>query len=182
MDKIGRVHRSAGRERGFSLLEVLIALLVFSVGLIGLSGLMVLSVKTNHSAYLRSQAVFLAENVADRMRANVIGVWNGAYDSASYPVSIASPPACSAASPCSPADVAARDQADWSRMLGQMLPSGQASIACTRRAGVDLPSADILKRRPPFDGTCTLRIQWSEQAITLGKDAATQKFSWVFQP
>ena len=47
-------------RRGFTLLEVLIALLVFSLGLLGLAGLMVVSVKTNQSAYLRTQASFLA--------------------------------------------------------------------------------------------------------------------------
>ncbi len=47
------------RHRGFTLLEVLIALLVFSLGLLGMAGLLIVSVKTNHSAYLRTQASFL---------------------------------------------------------------------------------------------------------------------------
>ena len=41
---------------GFTLLEVLVAVLIFSLGLVGLAGLMVISVKTNQSAYLRTQA------------------------------------------------------------------------------------------------------------------------------
>ena len=48
------------RPRGFTILEVLIALLVFSLGLLGMAGLLVISVKTNHSAYLRTQASFMA--------------------------------------------------------------------------------------------------------------------------
>lgn len=169
------------RDAGFSLLEVLVALLVFSIGLIGLAGLMVLSVRTNHSSYLRSQAVFLAENIADRMRANVIGVWQGNYDASKYPVTVTAL-ACDAAAACAPKDVADRDKDAWGKMLTQLLPSGAASIACTPRTGVIAPTGDMLKRRPPYDGTCTLRIEWSEQAISLGKDAGTQRFSWVFQP
>ena len=56
---------------GFTLLEVLIALLIFSLGLLGMAGLLVVSVQTNHSAFLRSQATFLSQSIADRMRANV---------------------------------------------------------------------------------------------------------------
>ena len=63
------------RHRGFTLLEVLIALLVFSLGLLGMAGLLIVSVKTNHSAYLRTQASFLAQSMADRMRSNMPHVW-----------------------------------------------------------------------------------------------------------
>jgi len=54
-------------SRGFTLLEVLIALLIFSLGMLGLAGLMVVSVKTNQSAYQRTQASFLAQSMADRI-------------------------------------------------------------------------------------------------------------------
>ncbi len=43
------------RQRGVSLIEVLMAVLIFSIGLIGLAGLMVISTRSNHSAYLRTQ-------------------------------------------------------------------------------------------------------------------------------
>ena len=58
------------RRNGFTLLEVMIALLVFSLGLLGMAGLLAVSVRTNHGAYLRTQATFLAQSMADRMRAN----------------------------------------------------------------------------------------------------------------
>ena len=69
-------------QRGFTLIEVMIALLIFSLGLMGMAGLMVLSVKTNQSSYLRTQASFLAQSMADRMRANMgqINAYNGTYD------------------------------------------------------------------------------------------------------
>ncbi|MEJ2142634.1 MAG: type IV pilus modification protein PilV, partial [Gammaproteobacteria bacterium] len=54
---------------GFSLLEVMIAMVIFSIGLIGLAGLQSASLGYNHSAYLRSQATYLAYNILDKMRA-----------------------------------------------------------------------------------------------------------------
>lgn len=72
MKKITQIRRSlaATRSDGFTLLEVLIALLVLSVGLLGIAGLQLTSLRSNHSAYLRSQATILAYDILDRMRAN----------------------------------------------------------------------------------------------------------------
>ncbi len=55
---------------GFTLIEVLIAMLVLAVGLLGLAGLQATSLRNNQSAYNRSQATQLAYDLADRMRAN----------------------------------------------------------------------------------------------------------------
>ena len=60
------------RQRGISLIEVMMSVLIFSIGLIGLAGLMVMSTRSNHSAYLRTQATFLANNMVDQIgRAHV---------------------------------------------------------------------------------------------------------------
>ncbi len=58
------------RGRGFSLLETLIALVVFSLGILGLAALQGLSKKTNFEAIERTQAAFLANDIIERMRAN----------------------------------------------------------------------------------------------------------------
>lgn len=55
---------------GVGMLEVLIALLVLSIGVLGVAQLQGLSTRQNHDAYLRSQATFLAFSIADRMRSN----------------------------------------------------------------------------------------------------------------
>ncbi|HET8700842.1 MAG TPA: type IV pilus modification protein PilV [Nitrococcus sp.] len=68
------------RADGFTLLEVLIALLVLSVGLLGIAGLQLTSLRSNHSAYLRSQATLLAYDILDRMRANRAQAQTGGYD------------------------------------------------------------------------------------------------------
>ncbi|KEA64588.1 Type IV fimbrial biogenesis protein PilV [Marinobacterium lacunae] len=55
-------------ERGSSLIEILVALLVISVGLLGVAGMLAYTVKGSQSSYLRSQATFLAYELTDAMR------------------------------------------------------------------------------------------------------------------
>jgi type IV pilus assembly protein PilV len=105
---------------GFTLLEVLIALLVLSLGLLGLAALQASTVQFNHSAYLRSQATNLAYDMADRMRANRQATLDGAYDGVDY-----SSPACGGGGGAS---VAARDIAAWRSNLACTLPSGDGRI------------------------------------------------------
>ena len=57
---------------GFTLIEVLVALIIVSIGLLGLAGLQATSVRFNQQAYLRSQAVQQAYDMADRIRANAV--------------------------------------------------------------------------------------------------------------
>lgn len=58
-------------QSGASLIEVLVAVVLLSLGVVGLAGLQFNGVKFNHSAYLRSQGVSLAYDLTDRMRANL---------------------------------------------------------------------------------------------------------------
>jgi type IV pilus assembly protein PilV len=64
--KISLAHRS----RGFTMIEVLVALVVLSIGLLGVAALQLTSLRSNHSSAMRSQATFLAYDIIDRMRAN----------------------------------------------------------------------------------------------------------------
>lgn len=175
---------------GFSLIEVLVALLVFSIGLIGLAGLLVMSTQANHGAFIRTQATFLGQSMADRMSANPIGVWNNDYNASDYPQSAgsSSAPACDASNPCKPSDVATRDRLVWSQMLKQFMPddaSLNASITCTPAAGTATIIAsvpDFYAKRPPYNGTCAMNITWTERSLAIGGSASPQTFSWVFQP
>ncbi len=67
-------------SHGFTLMEVLIALVVISIGLFGIAGMQLQSLKTSHDAYLRSQATYLAYDLIDKMRANRTAAIAGAYD------------------------------------------------------------------------------------------------------
>lgn len=175
------------QQHGFSLIEVLVAVLIFSLGLIGLAGLLVMSTQANQGAFLRTHVTFLGQNMADRMRANPIGVWQGDYDFTINPAtaSTAAVPACDSANPCSPAEVATHDVAQWGALLAQYLPADsalQASNVCVRPAGGMPISAAQLIMRPPYDGTCTMSIDWTERSLDISTNPAPQTFAWVFQP
>jgi type IV pilus assembly protein PilV len=177
--------QALSRQRGISLIEVLIATLIFSIGLIGLAGLMVMATRSNHAAYLRTQVIFLANNMANRMSANPVGVWNGKYNGSGYPLAATSVDCSTTA--CDAASLAARDQQMWSSQLRVFLPNPQATITCgdITSAGYN-PSAQI-NFRPPYGGNCNMTIQWSErsagdQANESNAAAQLQTFTWEFQP
>lgn len=69
-----------GLTRGFTLMEVLVAMLILSIGLLGMAGLQSLSFKMNQSSYLSSQATFLSYDMLDRMRANRKAALAGDYN------------------------------------------------------------------------------------------------------
>ncbi|UUY10143.1 type IV pilus modification protein PilV [Pseudomonas sp. J452] len=71
---------SARKQRGFSIIEVLFALLILAIGLFGMASLMMTSMKSNQSAAVRSQATWLAYDIIERMRLNAATATNGNYD------------------------------------------------------------------------------------------------------
>ena len=175
------------RRNGFTMLEVMIALLVFSLGLLGMAGLLAVSVQTNHSAYLRTQATFLAQSMADRMRANNLGLWNngsatasaydGTYDSSTAGSTSTT---CLGSNTCTWSNVVARDQKIFSNQLVSFLPNPSATIACKPTGTV--PSGNALIERPPYTGQCTIAINWNEKSSEPGQHDNTAGLTWVFQP
>lgn len=170
------------RRSGFTLLEVLIAVLVFSLGLLGVASMMLTSVRGNHSAQLHTQATFLAQWIGDAMRANPVAVMAGQYDATAVP---ATPATC--ATGCTPADAAIRDLAAWGTLVSRSLPSGVGSVACDLNSPVR-PS-DGVAAFPV--GLCTVTLSWTEadegsktsraQGATVNGSRA-QRFDWVINP
>lgn len=67
-------------QKGLTLAEVLVTVLVLSIGLVGMAGLQATAIKSNYSALYRTQATALAADIADRMRANRTAALKGRYD------------------------------------------------------------------------------------------------------
>jgi len=166
----------ARHSGGFSLLEVMVALLVFSLGVLGLGALLLVNLKVNHSAHVRTQVLYQAQAMGERMSANVAAVSSGAYNTSSAK-SVSAGGSCDIASPCSATQLATNDIASWFALARNLLPIQDASIACSASAAV--PNAFAVTA--PYDGLCTLTITWSE---VLGDSAAatTQTLAWAFQP
>lgn len=131
---------SARRTGGFSLIEVLIALVILSVGLLGIAAMVAVSMKSKYSSYQRSQASALAYGILDRMRANRAPAAASMYDvavgntvgNALTSQSISGPPSgdCTGTSAnCNTSQIAALDLAQWKAELANTLTSGDGSIS-----------------------------------------------------
>jgi type IV pilus assembly protein PilV len=105
------------RGGGFTLVEVLIAVVILAIGLLGLAGLQTSAMKFNHSAYLRTQATNLAYDMADRMRANRPVALDGDYE-----ITLATTPSGS------PTTLAGQDLLEWKNTLAATLPSGNGAV------------------------------------------------------
>lgn len=112
------------KQQGATLIEVLVAIVVLGMGLLGLANLQATSMRFNDSAYLRSQATNIAHDIIDRIRANRTRALAGDYDGQ---VIATTPPACAAAT-LAGTTIAARDIEAWRAMMACMLPRGTGSI------------------------------------------------------
>lgn len=140
--------RGRSAEAGFSMMEVLVAVFVLSVGILGVASLQTAALRSTQSAHQRSVATFFAGDMADRMRANSAGVAAGAYDDIN---GIPADPAC-IDTDCTPAQMAQYDAFDWGTDISQALPSGHGTVA---DAGGGLFTISVMwdERRTGVTGT-----------------------------
>jgi type IV pilus assembly protein PilV len=125
--------RARAPMRGFSLVEVLVAMFVVAMGILALAGLLQASTRYAKMSELRSTATLLANDIADRIRANSAGaeLGSGGYDLAEkvFPTASAPPHApCTSDAPCGPADLARADMADWTARVRATLPRGSGWV------------------------------------------------------
>ncbi len=156
------------KQHGMTLIEALIALLVLSIGLLGTAHLMATGIKFTNSSFARTQATFIAENLAERMRANPDAIINGDYAGFNSSNSIGSCTArpaqycevtgSSAATSCTSAQLATFDLyqavcgsggSETGSAARDVLPNGQVSVACN-----DAPCVAT--------STYTLTVSWDE--------------------
>jgi type IV pilus assembly protein PilV len=146
---------SSGRGcRGFTLVEVLVSLVVFSLGLLGMAKLVLVTAHSNDSAYLRSQATALAYQILDNMRSNLSAATTNAYNTP-LGATPAAPTSCvGIGTACNPTQQASWDVYSWTQHLnaannlGGGLPSGTGSVVTS--AGVPV--------------TATITVQWDDSA------------------
>lgn len=113
------------RNNGYTLFEVMIAVLIVSFGMIAMGGLMISSMRYSKESANRFVATQQLYEMADRMRANHTGVAAGYYDSASGTPSASS---CRTAS-CNISALAQFDISEWNTKNSRVLPMGQGTVA-----------------------------------------------------
>ena len=131
-------------QSGFSLVESLVALLILSIGLLGIAALYVDSIGAGRTALLRSQAVALASDMADRIRANANAL--AAYDTV-LAGGGADNGCVAGVLDCTPAQMASHDVFIWLQAIAARLPNGQ---------GVVVFNGGLL---PPL---YTITVSWTE--------------------
>lgn len=103
------------RESGFTMIEVMIAVVIVSFGLLGFAGLLTKAIQDNRVAYMRSQATILAYDITERMRANRNAAISGGYTIAM-------------GSNAAGTTLAALDTQDWKGNLASLLPGGDGAV------------------------------------------------------
>lgn len=118
---------SLEQQSGLGLIEILIAVLVLGIGILGVASTQVVSLQMNSQSQARSQAVLLAEDLLDRIRANSDNLGN--YALVQGDAQGAANGACSTAFVPANATVAANDIAAWENSLSCLLPAAERTVA-----------------------------------------------------
>lgn len=191
--------RTRASQRGFTLLEVLVALVIIAVGLFGIAGMNAVAINNTSIARTRSLAVVLAESMAAAMLANE-AYWGGSLNTGE--ASSFKPPASVSTSGsgntlsdqtlnsrnancanlptpesvCAADEMAAFDLKDWGMSIASLLPGGVGTVECTTTSR-------------PF--VCKITISWSEKKLAARQKSgtlssaemvATQTYETVVQP
>lgn len=131
------------RHRGLTMLEVLVTLVIVAFGLLGIAGIIANGMKTTHSAYGRSQASWLANDIIDRMRGN-----RATAEGAGLPYNIAVDAALDMSDV---SNVPKADLVSWRRALAAALPSGTGGV------NVDAATSKV-----------TVTVQWDDSRAANG--------------
>jgi len=152
------------RGTGFSLLEVMVALIVMSVGLLGVAKMQALALASTTTARMRSLAALQAASFASTMRADraywstITANPNVVIDAAAITSTAddnlkATTPACDdPATMCTTSRIAAKDLQEWATDMSRQIPNENARINCAK-ATATTPA------------TCTIDISWTENQV-----------------
>lgn len=182
----------SNQSSGFTLIEVLIAVVILSIGLLGLAGLQTLALRQNTSSQSRSNAVELINDLADRMRANSTGVnannYNGGIPADPGFDCMTNLGATASGTECSAAEMATYDLFAWQTAVGQALPGGGGQLQCTDSGDpgfVDADGDQLIDAGADTDGNpCTVgsaflvSVAWNDA----NPNGAQTTFAVTFQP
>jgi len=117
--------------KGFTLLEVMIAMVIFAVGLLGLAGMQSIAFQNEHSSYSRSQAILLAYEIVDRIKANPDG--SSAYIIGANTLTVDGYTGSTMCidNDCTITDMVKYDMGLWKAALPSLLPAGLGALTRT---------------------------------------------------
>jgi type IV pilus assembly protein PilV len=155
-------------QRGYIMFEVLISVLVISVGFIGLAGMQIGGLAAANDSLFRSKAVYLTYQMADRVRANIPGAVAGNYNNLT---GLGSDPGC-VTTGCSASQMATNDFFEWAAEVASALPTGVGAVC------IDSTPDDGSSTAIACDGagtTLAVKVWWTENGIE-------HSFATAFRP
>ena len=147
--------RNGGTQRGFSMIEVLISLVLIAVTMLGQAGLQANALRFSKSGSLRMQAVFLSNEMAERMEGNKAGAIAGNYVIGSASSTVLTSATDCMSAPCSSSVLAAYDHAAWTTRVSAVLPSATWQITQTTTGNPSTYSVVITWQDRRADSTRT---------------------------
>ncbi len=163
----------AHRQRGVGMIEILISIVVLSIGFLAAAQMQVQGLRYNQSAYFESQAYFMMSNMIERMRANPDGVANGEYSNKTTSAGLSDPNCMSKA--CTASEQAEQDLYDWSANLHNLRGSTNF-IPALGSSDATEASASIT---PGASGSFNITIIWAE---LVGNEYLDETRSVEFMP
>jgi type IV pilus assembly protein PilV len=171
------------RSRGFNLIEVLVAVVVISVGLLGIAKMQALAIASTGTARMRSLASLEAASLASALRADraywsaiaagtavTVTFTNGAIATSSDTALSAATANCTSAGVCTTAaQVTAYDLRDWAARLSEQMQSYYATLTCATPAVQPAPN------------TCVIQINWVENRVGVNSQNAATALSTSFK-
>ena len=174
------------QQNGFTLVEVMIAVFVFAIGMLGLAGLQLKSYQSTSMAHTRTSATLLASSLAERMRSNLNGVTANSYNLATVPVSTApgtQDPTCTA-SGCGSNQMALNDIFEWATEVNNALPGATVAVcidSVPEFVPVGAPGANIVC--DAVGNEWVIYIDWLDRVrIDNPNQTITKRFTFSFVP
>ena len=162
---------SQHKQKGFSLIEALVAFLILSVGMLGIASLQTMSLKSGHTAAMRTVAVVKVKEILESMRSNTTVIANFAAGTADMGTDNGCSQTTVAAATCTPAQMAQDELFRWKSSLIEALPNNAATTA----------SVIITPPVPPATmNLVVVSVNWSERDLDTG-NAANMTYSVAVQ-
>lgn len=169
-----KIVKTIKKQRGFSLLEVLLTVVLLSIGFLVAAKMQIQGLRSSQSSQLHAKALLLSSEIMDKMHNNPIGVENGNYDDKTTSTAIAV--ACGATG-CTPTQLASKDLFEWSSHFVDARGVGDDYIPTLPGASSTAPATG--KISAPVNDVYTISVSW--QGFTAGQ-SVSESLSVKFVP
>jgi type IV pilus assembly protein PilV len=162
---------SQHKQKGFSLIEAMVAFLILSVGMLGIASLQTVSLKSGHTAAMRTVAVMKVEEILESIRSNPAAIVDYAAGTADMGTDNGCSQTTVAAAACTSTQMAQDELFRWKRSLIEALPNNAATTA----------SVVVTPPVPPATmSLVVVSVNWSERDLDTG-GAANKTYSVAVQ-